>query len=310
MTLLRAEIVAGNIVAAMKFGYLTGNHHGGIDPGDLAHELEQRGYSSVWYPEHTHIPTSRKSPYPNGGTLPPAYFHMMDPFVSIGVAAARTKTITLATGVCLLLQHDLVDLAQTVATADALSDGRVLLGIGVGWNEEELADHRPDLPFRRRYGAMEERVEAMRAIWANETVSYHGKWERLSESWVYPKPIDGTVPIALGNAGPLGISHAARYADEWCPIDVGVMNVDGKPDVVGGIERFRRLATEAGRADANSIPISLFTWGRPRPERLERYAEAGVTQFVFMPVSFELPSADETLRQLDELDEAKTQLVG
>lgn len=288
----------------MKFGFLTGNHWGGIDPGDLAFELEERGYDSVWYPEHTHIPTSRRSPYPNGGTLPPAYFHMMDPFVSIGVAAARTSRITLATGVCLLLQHDLIDLTQTVATADVLSGGRVLLGIGVGWNEEEFADHRPDLPFNKRYGAMEERVSAMRAIWGNETVGFDGKWDRFSESWVYPKPTHGTVPIALGNAGPLGIGHAARYADEWCPIDVGVMNTDGKPDVVGGIQRFRRLAAEAGRENVDDIPISLFTWGRPRPDRLERYAEAGVSQFVFMPVSFELPSADDTLQHLDALDEA------
>ena len=156
----------------MKFGYLTGNHHGGIDPGDLAQELEERGFASVWYPEHTHIPTSRESPYPNGGQLPGTYFHMMDPFVSIGVAAARTSQITLGTGICLILQHDLIDLARTVASVDALASGRVVLGVGVGWNKEELADHRPDMPFSRRYGAMRERIAAMRSIWADETLQY------------------------------------------------------------------------------------------------------------------------------------------
>ncbi|HJM22465.1 MAG TPA: hypothetical protein QF409_10820, partial [Acidimicrobiales bacterium] len=129
---------------------------------------------------------------------------------------------------------------------------------------------------------------------------FQGTWDRYSPSWVFPKPVGGTVPIALGNAGPLGIQHAAEYADEWAPIDVGVMNVDGKPDVLGGIELFRGLADEAGR-DGPSIPISLYIWGRPQLQRLEQYASAGVTQFVFTPVSFDLPSADETLRYLDEL---------
>ncbi len=286
----------------MKFGYLTGNHHGGIDPGDLAQELEERGFASVWYPEHTHIPTSRESSYPNGGQLPGTYFHMMDPFVSIGIAAARTSQITLGTGICLILQHDLIDLARTVASADVLSSGRVVLGVGVGWNKEELADHRPDMPFSRRYGAMRERIAAMRSIWADDPVpAFEGEWDSYSESWIYPKPANGTVPIALGNAGPLGIQHAAEYADEWAPIDVGVMNTTGKPDVLGGIQRFRRLAAEAGRDNADDIPITLYIWGRPRMDRLESYAEAGVSQFILTPVNFDLPSADETLQYLDEL---------
>ena len=287
----------------MKFGYLTGNHAEGILPGDLARELEARGFDSVWFPEHSHIPVDRRSPYPNGGPLPGSYFHMMDPWVSIAAAAAETGTLTLGTGICLLLEHDLLDLACAVATADVLAEGRVVMGIGVGWNEEELENHRPDLPFKKRYSAMRERVEALRTAWRDEEASFSGTWDSFSTSWVFPKPIKGTVPIALGNAGPLGIQHAAEYADEWAPIDVGVMNTDGKPDVLGGIQRFRNLADEAGR-DGSSIPISLYIWGRPRQERLEEYAEAGVTQFVFTPVNFDLPSADETLRYIDELTSA------
>ena len=122
----------------MKFGYLTGNHAEGILPGDLARELEARGFDSVWFPEHSHIPVDRRSPYPNGGPLPGSYFHMMDPWVSIAAAAAETSTLTLGTGICLLLEHDLLDLACAVATADVLAEGRVVMGIGVGWNEEEL----------------------------------------------------------------------------------------------------------------------------------------------------------------------------
>ncbi len=287
----------------MKFGYLTGNHAEGILPGDLARELEARGFDSVWFPEHSHIPVDRRSPYPNGGPLPGSYFHMMDPWVSIAAAAAETSTLTLGTGICLLLEHDLLDLACAVATADVLAEGRVVMGIGVGWNEEELENHRPDLPFKKRYSAMRERVEALRTAWRDEEASFSGTWDSFSTSWVFPKPIKGTVPIALGNAGPLGIQHAAEYADEWAPIDVGVMNTDGKPDVLGGIQRFRNLADEAGR-DGSSIPISLYIWGRPRQERLEEYVEAGVTQFVFTPVNFDLPSADETLRYIDELTSA------
>jgi len=287
----------------MKFGYLTGNHAEGILPGDLARELEDRGFDSVWFPEHSHIPVDRRSPYPNGGPLPGSYFHMMDPWVSIAAAAAQTTTLTLGTGICLLLEHDILDLACAVATADVLSQGRVVMGIGVGWNEEELENHRPDLPFKKRYSAMRERVEALRVAWGDEEASFSGTWDNFSPSWVFPKPVNGTVPIALGNAGPLGIRHAAEYGDEWAPIDVGVLNSDGKPDVVAGIERFRNLADEAGR-DGSSIPISLYIWGRPRQERLEKYAEAGVTQFVFTPVNFELPSADETLHYIDELTTA------
>ncbi len=287
----------------MKFGYLTGNHAEGILPGDLARELEARGFDSVWFPEHSHIPVDRRSPYPNGGPLPGSYFHMMDPWISIAAAAAETTTLTLGTGICLLLEHDLLDLACAVATADVLAEGRVVMGIGVGWNEEELENHRPDLPFKKRYSAMRERVEALRTAWRDEEATFSGTWDSFSTSWVFPKPVKGTVPIALGNAGPLGIQHAAEYADEWAPIDVGVMNTDGKPDVLGGIQRFRNLADEAGR-DGSSIPISLYIWGRPRQERLEQYAEAGVTQFVFTPVNFDLPSADDTLRYIDELASA------
>jgi alkanesulfonate monooxygenase SsuD/methylene tetrahydromethanopterin reductase-like flavin-dependent oxidoreductase (luciferase family) len=225
---------------------------------------------------------------------------MMDPWVSVAAAAAETTSLTLGTGICLLLEHDLLDLACTVATADVLSQGRVVMGIGVGWNEEELENHRPDIPFKKRYSAMRERVQGLRQAWSEEEAEFAGTWDSYSRSWVFPKPTNGTVPIALGNAGPLGIKHAAEYADEWAPIDVGVMNVDGKPDVIAGIQRFRELANEAGR-DGSSIPISLYVWGRPRAERLQSYAEAGVTQFIFTPVNFDLPSADETLRYLDEL---------
>ena len=197
----------------MKLGIAIFPTDKAIQPVQLAREVEERGFESLWFPEHSHIPVDRRSPYPNGGPLPGSYFHMMDPWLSIAAAATQTTTLTLGTGICLLLEHDILDLACAVATADVLSQGRVVMGIGVGWNEEELENHRPDLPFKKRYSAMRERVEALRVAWGEEEASFSGTWDNFSPSWVFPKPVNGTVPIALGNAGPLGIRHAAEYGD-------------------------------------------------------------------------------------------------
>jgi probable F420-dependent oxidoreductase len=283
----------------MEFGYLSLNDASGIRPDDLARELEARGFDSIWMPEHSHIPTSRQTAYPGGGDLPEGYWRMMDPFVSLTLAAGASDRLQLYTGICLVLEHDLLDLACTTATLDALSGGRLHLGIGVGWNEEELVNHRPDLPFKKRYSAMEERVTALRTIWSEERPSFEGTWDRFTESWVYPKPADGTIPIVMGNAGPLGIDHAARYGDEWCPIDGSLLNDGRKPDVAGGIELFKTTAAEAGR-DPDTIPISLFLLA-PRPDRVERYADLGVDRVVVMPPTMALHSADDTLRHLDSV---------
>ncbi len=281
----------------MRFGYLSLNTVEGIRPDHLARELEDRGFDSVWMPEHSHIPTSRETPYPAGGPLPEGYWRMMDPFVSLTLAAAATESIELCTGICLLLEHDVLDLACTTATLDALSGGRLRLGVGVGWNEEELVNHRPDLPFKQRYSAMEERVAALRTAWQDEEAAFDGRWDRFSASWVYPKPANGTIPVALGNAGPVGIEHAARYADEWCPIDASMLNDGRKPDVAGAIDLFRSKAAEAGR-DPADIPITIFTMGNRR-ERVEQYAELGVDRAVIMPRKMDLHPADDTLRHLD-----------
>ena len=283
----------------MKFGYLSLNNAEGIRPDTLAVELENRGFDSIWMPEHHHVPTSRESAYPGGGELPDGYWHMMDPFVSLQAAAAASKKLILATGICLLLEHDVLDLACTVATLDVLSGGRVLFGIGVGWNKEELANSRPDVPFSLRYSAMRERVAALRAAWTEETPSFDGRYEKFSSSWVYPKPLQQPIPIALGNAGKVGIQHAAEYADHWCPIDAQLLNYDGRPDPRGGIELFRRLAAEAGRP-AESIPISVFAFGPPNRNRLDQYAALGVERIVIPPPVMSRHDTAATLRWLDE----------
>jgi probable F420-dependent oxidoreductase len=287
----------------MKFGFLTTNHAGGVRPDRLARELEERGFDSVWMPEHHHIPTSRASAYPGGGDLPSAYWHMMDPFVSLTMAASASTGLRLCTGICLLLEHDLLDLACTTATLDVLSDGRLTLGIGVGWNAEELANSRPDIPFNKRYSAMRERVQAQRTAWTDQKPEFDGTWDRYSESWVYPKPPQGTIPVALGNAGPVGIRHAAEYADEWCPIDASLLNRGGKPDPSAGVAMFRELAAEAGR-DPATIPISMFSWNpRPPEARIEEYAELGIERVVLPPPTMHIEN-DDGRATLDYLESA------
>jgi probable F420-dependent oxidoreductase len=284
----------------MEFGYLALNDAAGIRPDHLARELEQRGFESVWFPEHSHIPTSRRTPYPAGGDLPEGYWRMMDPLASIVAAAGATSTLRLCTGICLVLEHDVLDLACTTATVDVLSGGRLTLGVGVGWNEEELANHRPDVPFALRYSAMKERVAALRTAWTQEKASFAGRWDRYEESWVYPKPVQGSVPVALGNAGRVGIEHAAAYADEWCPIDAQLLNTTGRPDVPGAIELFRTKVAEHGR-NPDDVPITIFAMGRLSVDRLRSYAELGARRVVFPPPAMDPHPVDDTLRHLDRL---------
>ena len=174
----------------------------------------------------------------------------------------------------------------------------MLLGIGVGWNAEELANHRPDIPFNRRYSAMRERVAALRSLWHDDVPEYHGTYDRFTKLMSDPRPVQNPLPIALGNAGPVGIGHAAEYADEWCPIDASLLNTDGKPDVAGGIALFRQKAEDAGR-NPDDIAISLFSWGHPPQERLESYAELGIRRVVLGPASFDAGAEDQTMEFLD-----------
>jgi probable F420-dependent oxidoreductase len=282
----------------MRFGYISMNSAAGIGPATIARELEARGFESMWVPEHTHIPTSRVSPFPSGGDLPSGYLHMMSPFVSLGAAAAVTERLVLGTAVALILEHDLVDLAKQTATLDVISGGRLQLGVGVGWNAEELSGHRPDLPFASRYGAARDRVAALRALWRDEVASFEGRWDRLQPSWVYPKPVRGSIPVVSGSWGPLGIRHAAEYADHWMPVDNLLKGEDGRPDVAGWVERFRRLVAEQGREPAD-VPISLVLYSRPTPARIERYTALGIHRLVVSAPTAEVVDADFTLRDLD-----------
>ncbi len=255
----------------MQLGFSTMNTPEDIRPDVLARALEERGYTSLFIGEHSHIPASRRTPYPSGGDMPDQYRRMMDPFVSMTMAAQATERLQVGTGVCLVLEHHVLDLAKSVATLDLLSSGRVLFGVGVGWNAEELENHRPDITWAQRYRATEECVEALRRCWVDDDSEYHGQFFDFDPVWSYPKPLQRPhPPVLLGTAGRLGTEHAVRWADEWMPMDVALGNVPKR------IAKFREVAAEAGR----EIPISLVTFGDPTAETLHAYRELGVVRCV------------------------------
>lgn len=284
----------------MKFGFAPLNNAEGPRPDRLCHELEVRGFDSVWMPEHTHIPVSRDTTYVGGGDLPRGYYGMMNPFVSLAAGAVATDRLTLATGVCQVLEHDLIDLATTVATLDQVSAGRVVLGVGAGWNREELANHRPDIPFSRRYRAVAERIEALRTIWSSPVPEFDGTWDRFTASHIDPKPVRGAVPVALGLSGPIGLELSARAADEWIPIDAFLRGADGRPDVGGCVRRFRDAVERAGRAP-DTVPIRVFYSGPVKRRRLDAFAAAGVAGLVFLTADLHDGGTDATMRRLDEI---------
>ena len=254
----------------------------------------------MWLPEHSHIPVERLPVPPFGADLPDVYPHIMDPFVSLAAAATTTTSLTLATGVSMVLEHDVLDLACRAATIDVLCNGRLLLGVGAGWLREELANHRPDIPFEQRYGALVERVSAPRICWESEAAEFEGRWDRFSRSMVNPKPTQSRLPVGFGCSGPLGMRLAAENADAWLPIDASLSRVGG---VDAAIKQFHHLVEQAGR-DPASVPITLFVWGwepgNPDHERLRRYAELPVERLVVCPPSLARHDRDSTLRRLDE----------
>jgi probable F420-dependent oxidoreductase len=244
-----------------------------VPPDVLARELEARGYDSLWIGEHTHIPVARTTPYPAGGELPDAYRTMMDPFLALMVAATATERLLVGTGVALPLQHDLFDLAKTVATLDRLSGGRVLFGVGVGWNEEELADHRP-IRWSQRYRALAECVAALRALWCDEESEFHGEFFDFEPVWLLPKPAQQPhPPVLCGTGGRLGTREAVAWADAWMPMDVAL------GDVAKKLGLFRSAAERAGR-DPDSIAITIVAFGDADLAKLALYRDLGVERVI------------------------------
>ncbi|MDA8385310.1 MAG: LLM class F420-dependent oxidoreductase [Actinomycetota bacterium] len=272
----------------MQLGALVFPTEYSIGPAELAQAMEERGLEALVFPEHTHIPASRLTPYPSGGELPKEYAHTLDPFVACTAAAMATKTLRVGTGIALVVERDPILLAKEVATIDLLSGGRFDFGIGAGWNREEMANHGTDP--RTRFALMEERVEAMRAIWTSEEASYHGRFVNFDRIWSWPKPIQKPhPPILLGGAGKTIVERAARYADVWMPISRTT------PEAI--LETAPRLARACADRGRNTLPI--YFYGAPTDaERLRAFAETPLERLYFW-----LPSAgkDTVLPLLDQI---------
>jgi len=244
-----------------------------LAPDVLARELEARGYDSLWVGEHSHIPVSRRTPYPAGGKMPDQYKQMMDPFLALLLAATASHGLLLGTGVALPLEHDLLDLAKTVSTLDRLSGGRLLFGVGVGWNEEELANHRP-VPWAQRYRALGECVAALRSLWCDDESEFHGEFYDFDPVWSFPKPLQHPhPPVLCGTGGKVGTREAVAWADGWMPMDIALGNVAKK------VTRFREAAADAGR-DPTALPITMVTFGDPVLTTLAGYRDIGVERVV------------------------------
>ncbi len=243
-----------------------------IRPDVLAAALESRGYESFWVAEHTHIPLSRRTPYPGGGDLPEMYWRTMDPFVALTAAASSTTTIRIGTGICLVNQHHPINVAKQVASIDLLSGGRFLFGVGVGWNEDEMEHHGID-PAKRRSTARE-RILATKALWTEEAASFDGQYVQFSPSASDPKPVQKPHPSVImgGGGGPITFRHVVEYCDGWMPIH-------GRTDPLERLPLLRQMCEEAGR-DPASVEIGIY--GCPmRADIVDRYREAGVDRLIF-----------------------------
>ncbi len=239
---------------------------------ELARALEARGFESLFLPEHTHIPVSRRTPFPSGGPLPKEYAHTLDPFVALPAAAAATQRLRVGTGICLLIQRDPIVTAKQVASLDLLSNGRFLFGVGAGWNVEEMENH--GTVFKTRFRLMRERVLAMKAIWTREEAAFHGEFVNFDPIWSYPKPVQKPhPPVLLAGESRYTLERVVEFADGWFP-----RGRVGGAAILAGLADLRARAARAGR-DMTTISVSVFD-ARPEPATLEAFAAAGVTRAI------------------------------
>jgi probable F420-dependent oxidoreductase len=242
-----------------------------VRPAELARAVEERGFESLFFPEHTHIPTSRRSPWPGGADLPNEYRETLDPFLALTAAAAATERILLGTGICLVVERDPITTAKEVATLDLLSGGRVLFGVGGGWNREEMENHGTDPTVR--FAVMRERVLAMKEIWTHDEAEFHGQYVDFGPLWQWPKPVrQPHPPVLVAGNGPRTFERVLEYGDAWIPIPGR-----GALPLGEGTARLREMAAERGR---DPVPVTVFG-ARPQAEVLDHYAAAGVDRVLF-----------------------------
>lgn len=286
----------------MKLGVYVFSTDLDMHPGELAREIEARGLDSMFFPEHSHIPVSRATAYPEsygGGTLPEFYKRTYDPFVSASFAAAATTRLEIGTGICLLALRDTVHTAKLAASVDRLSAGRFTLGVGFGWNADEFATHQID--FRTRHRRVREQVAAMRAIWTEEVPEFHGDFVELQPSWIWPKPSrKPSLPIYLGGSGPLTMRHAAQWADCWYPTPP-----IGDPFLEKAIPAFRDLVVACGR-DPESVPVGCAP-AELTEASLEAYRRNGI---VHINVWLQGGDRGETLAALDRIVATRISVLG
>ncbi|MFK7976133.1 MAG: LLM class F420-dependent oxidoreductase [Halioglobus sp.] len=253
----------------MHLGFSSMNNANDPDPRLLAKTLEEAGFESLWYGEHSHIPVARKTPYPPGGEMPDPYKKMMDPYVSLTAAACVTTKLKLGTGIALLMERELFSQAKTIATLDRLSDGRVLIGCGVGWNQEEF-ENTTSLPFKRRYLGLKETVAAQRALLTDAEPEFHGELIDFDPVWFEPKATrPGGPPVVFGAMGPLGVNHAAEWADGWMPVDVAMQ------DIGQDIKDFRQKVSDHGR-NPDDVEITMVVMAPVTADLLKSYRDMGV----------------------------------
>ncbi|MET9259447.1 LLM class F420-dependent oxidoreductase [Amycolatopsis sp. NPDC004079] len=267
----------------MKFGVNTFVTDESIRPDALGRALEERGFETLLVTEHSHIPVNRETPWSGGGELPREYHRTYDPFVALAIASAATSTLTLGTAVALLAQRDVFQTAKEVATLDVLSGGRVLFGVGVGWNREEMRNH--GVEPRRRGPLLNEKLAALKAIWTTDEAEFHGEHVDFAPVFSWPKPAQRPhPPIAIGGESPAALDRLARYGDEWMP---------RAKTPVDELRRVSSWLADQGRAD-----VRTTLCGATLDSDLAAYAEAGVDR-----VTFTLPPSPEreTLQYLDKL---------
>jgi probable F420-dependent oxidoreductase len=268
-----------------NFGLLIFATDYALGPDVLAREAEAHGFESLFFPEHTHIPASRQSPWPGGAELPKQYWHAHDPFVALTMAASVTKTIKVGTGIALVTERDPILMAKQAASLDFLSAGRLLLGVGAGWNAEEMAHH--GTRYADRWKVLRERVLAMRQIWTEQEAEFHGDFVNFEKLWSYPKPRQaGGPPVLLGASSKYVYKRIAEYGDGWFPMyqDPARTKASGAVDYAQGIAKTREAWAAAGRE--GQPQFSIFGVG-PDPEVVEQLIDVG-----FDRVIFALPSED------------------
>lgn len=277
----------------MRVGIFTFSTDRDMSPARLGREVEARGFTQLMFTEHSHIPVSRDTPYPDvygGGVLPDFYKRTYDPFIACSFAAAATTELEVGTSICLLALRDPIQTAKEIASIDRLSGGRFVFGVGFGWNADEFVSHGAS--FGDRYAVVDERVQLMRSLWMNEEAEFDGQHAHLVPSWAWPKPVRTPhPPVLVGGNGPRSMRHAARWGDGWYPTTFA-----GYSSVADAVSKYRVMVEEAGR-DPAGVVVGVAT-AEATEAKLAEFRDAGLERVDIIALA---DGDDALLAQLDDL---------